>query len=299
MNQINHKAVLDPDTARIHCQHKICVPNNNQFRCRMHNEFEIFLFLRGDVNYIVEQNIYPLEPGDILIFNSTELHYPTFRSDAEYERIVLHFNPALAHQLSTSRTQLLHRFLSRPQGEGNLIRLPPHEALRCQELALRIQQENQHNDEGDDILAVLHLAELLVLLNRGANTDDQLGRLSAYVHQTLSYISATLPRPMSLSDVASALSVDRFYLDKLFRKEMGTTIYNYVLLRRLNLARLLLAQGYSVGDACTGAGFNDYSNFIRTFKKYTGITPARFARSTLRCSGAPFVKADPSGFIQD
>lgn len=284
MEHLNHEVIIGTYTSSVLCQHKKSIPNGD-LCYHMHSEFEVFFFLRGDVNYIVEQRIYPLEPGDILIFNSTELHYPTFRTDAEFERIVLHFNPALAQQLSTSRTQLLRRFLSRPHGEDNLIRLPPHEIARFQELAMQIQKESHSDAEGDDVLAIVHLAELLVLLDRGQKTDLQPDRLSPYVHQALCYISRTLPQPISLSDIASALSVDRFYLDKLFKKEMGTTIYNYVLLKRLNQARVLLAQGLSVGEACAGAGFNDYSNFIRTFKKYIGITPARFARST-QCSSS-------------
>ena len=64
------------------------------------------------------------------------------------------------------------------------------------------------------------------------------------------------------------------------KKETGTTVYHYVLLKRLNLARVLLAQGCRVDETCAGAGFNDYSNFIRTFKKHTGMTPAAFARAS-------------------
>ncbi len=284
MEALIREKTVNSFTRSVLCEHKTSLPRG-QFKYHIHSEFEIFSFLRGDVNYIVEQSVYQLEPGDILVFNSTELHYPTFRTDAEFERIVIHFNPVLAQQLSTPRTNLLYRFLSRPQGEKNLIRLPDHEQERFQELAAQLQQESQSNREGDDVLAVVHLAELLVLLDRGQQTAMEMGRLSSYVHDALTYINDMLPQPVSLVDVASALSVDRFYLDKIFKKEMGTSIYIYVLLKRLNLARVLLAQGVSVGEACAGAGFNDYSNFIRTFKKYTGTTPAAFARSAQFESG--------------
>ena len=52
----------------------------------------------------------------------------------------------------------------------------------------------------------------------------------------------------------------------------------WLLLKRLNLARVLLAQGCRVDETCAGAGFNDYSNFIRTFKKHTGMTPAALGK---------------------
>lgn len=273
-------------TATVLCEHKTSTPPGD-FRYHMHNEFEVFFFLRGDVNYIVEQQVYALAPGDILLFNSTEFHYPTFRTDAEFERVVLHFDPTVAQQFSTPRTPLLHRFLSRPQGEQNLVRLASRERRRFHALALQIERESQSAQAGDDVLACAHLCELLVLLARAPQTQPQAGRLSPYVRQALAYIDATLPQPISLTEIGRTLSVDRFYLDKTFKKETGTTVYHYVLLKRLNLARVLLAQGSRVDEACAGAGFNDYSNFIRTFKKHTGVTPAAFARANQSgCGGS-------------
>lgn len=266
-------------TATVLCEHKISTPPGN-FHYHMHNEFEIFFFLRGDVNYIVEQNVYALEPGDILLFNSTEFHYPTFRTNAEFERIVLHFDPAVAQQFSSRRTQLLRPFLSHPLGEKNLVQLPPRERESILRLTLQIERESQSREFGDDVLAAAHLAELLVLLNRVPQPHRQTQPLSPYVQQALAYIREHLPEPVSLAEVAGALSVDRFYLDKAFKKETGTTVYHYVLLKRLNRARVLLAQGCTVAEACADAGFNDYSNFIRTFKKYTGTTPGAFTRGT-------------------
>ena len=181
------------------------------------NEFEIFFFVQGDVSYIVEQQVYTLLPGDILLFNNTEFHYPTFRSNAEFERIVLHFDPTVAQQFSTPRTPLLHRFLSRPQGEQNLVRLAPCERERFRALALSIEQESQSGRTGDDVLAAAHLSELLVLLARAPQAQPQAGRLSPYVRQALSYINAALPQPISLAEVGRALSVDRFYLEKTFK----------------------------------------------------------------------------------
>lgn len=270
------KSVM-PGGSGITCEHLTGAPQEDS-RYHIHTEFEIFLFIRGDVHYIVEHSIYPLRPGDILVLNSTELHYPSFLSDAEYERISIHFNPALAQQLSTHRTQLLHRFLAHPHGRNNLVRLSLFDLKRFHALALQIEEETHSGRWGDDVLAQVHLAELLVLLENGQQEDVRSTSLSPYVQQVLDYIDSTLPGPISLADVAQALSVDRFHLNKVFKKEMGTTVYNYVLLKRLNLARGHLIQGCSVGEACSRAGFNDYTNFIRTFKKYTGVTPSAYAR---------------------
>lgn len=268
----------NPFTATVVCEHKISTPPGN-FQYHMHNEFEVCFFLGGDVNFIVERSVYALKPGDILLFNNTEFHHPTFRSRAEYVRMVLHFNPAFAQQFSTGRSRLLQRFLSRPQGEGNLLRLTPEEREPLFCLARKIEEESRSGRVGDDVLATAHLMELLVLLERSPRQgQQQSGALSPHVQRALDYITQRLPQPVSLAETARALCVDRFYLSKAFKRETGTTLYHYVLLKRLNLARVRLAQGSSVTEACVEAGFNDYSNFIRTFKKYTGTTPLGFSR---------------------
>ena len=277
MEPINFPGSICASKPPLICEHTVSSPEDYS-RYRIHSEFEIFLFLQGDVEYVVEQSVYPLVPGDILLLNSSELHYPVFLSDMPFERISIHFCAARIQQLSTPQTPLLHRFLLHPPGKGNLIRLNAADLSRFRTLALQISRECRSSHWGDDILAVTHLAEVLILMENGKNAEGTTEQLSENVEKALSYIDRTLPRPISLSDVAAELNLDRFCLNKLFKREMGTTVYNYILLKRLNWSRTLLLQGASVGDACTGSGFNDYTNFIRTFKKYTGVTPSAYAR---------------------
>ena len=104
-------------TATVLCEHKTSTPPGD-FRYHMHNEFEIFFFVQGDVSYIVEQQVYTLLPGDILLFNNTEFHYPTFRSNAEFERIVLHFDPTVAQQFSSTAHAAAASFPLPPAGRA-------------------------------------------------------------------------------------------------------------------------------------------------------------------------------------
>ncbi|MBQ3028199.1 MAG: AraC family transcriptional regulator, partial [Lachnospiraceae bacterium] len=41
-------------------------------------------------------------------------------------------------------------------------------------------------------------------------------------------------------------------------------------------AKALLQEGASVTEACYRSGFNDYANFIRSFKKVTGVSPGKY-----------------------
>ncbi len=264
-------------TSVVLCEHKINTPEE-AFEYHMHNEFEIFFFLQGEVNYIVENQIYDLQKGDVLLFNNTEFHQPTLRTKCVFDRYVVHFNPNVVQPLSTVKTHLLKPFLLRPQGMHNLIHLNETEQLTFIQMADKIERESQSEKEGEDVLSVLHLAELLIFLSRIETKTTNTGRLSQHVSQALQYIDKNLYEDISLKSISKALAIDYYYLDKIFKKEIGMTLYHFILLKRLNIARSLLLQGKSVHEACAQTGFKDYSNFIRIFKKYTGITPSAFAR---------------------
>ena len=71
-----------------------------------------------------------------------------------------------------------------------------------------------------------------------------------------------------------------FFSDKccyLFKKEMNTTIYDVILKERIYLAQeYILAGEYSLKEVGKMCGFCDYSHFLKSFKKVTGILPSEY-----------------------
>lgn len=94
----------------------------------------------------------------------------------------------------------------------------------------------------------------------------------------LQYIQDHLLEPITLDELAAHLFLNKYYMCHMFKKETGTTIFNYLLLCRLAKAKSLLMQGKNVTETCFGAGFKDYTNFITSFKKFTGYTPKKFQK---------------------
>ena len=78
---------------------------------------------------------------------------------------------------------------------------------------------------------------------------------------------------LTLEKLAAACYVSKYYLSHTFTKEVGVSIYRYILLRRLLLARQLLAAGEPAGTVCRSCGFTDYTSFYRAFRSEYGISP--------------------------
>ena len=96
---------------------------------------------------------------------------------------------------------------------------------------------------------------------------------------TMMYISENYKDKLSLEKLASMANCSVTYLSRIFKQYVGMTIYNYIIATRIGNAQIMLNEDVSVTEVCFACGFDDCSNFIRTFKKITGKTPLQFQKS--------------------
>lgn len=93
------------------------------------------------------------------------------------------------------------------------------------------------------------------------------------------YLDENLERPISLEDLCARFSVTKNQLYTLFHTYFKTTVTAYILLKRIERAKSLLATTeLPVSQISEQVGFADYNYFIRLFKKKTGYTPLKFRK---------------------
>ncbi len=95
------------------------------------------------------------------------------------------------------------------------------------------------------------------------------------------YITSHMQDTINLDDLEKATGKDRFKLSRDFRALFGTSPYRYLLMRRLEQARTMLAHGESPASAAAACSFTDQSHMNRHFKKTYGQTPGQWLK-TLR-----------------
>lgn len=246
----------------------------------VHNTYEIYFFLQGDVNYFVEQSSYKLQKGNLLIFNNQEIHKAVSLSDAPYERVVIHFDSQIIKPLCTEKTDLLKCFHNHQIGNNNIILLDETMTNHFLSTALQLINNLENDAYGSDVLPLTYLVQLLVMINHLFHNTKQTmtSILSPKILPILQYIDTHLAENLSLDSLSKVVSLDKYYLSHLFKQNTGSTIYQYILAKRIALSKQLLVQGKSVTQVCELSGFNDYSNFIRTFRKSCGTSPGNFTR---------------------
>ena len=73
--------------------------------------------------------------------------------------------------------------------------------------------------------------------------------------------------------------VSKYHMLHAFKEKTGTTVHQYLLLKRIGYAQLLMQRGMSAADAAVESGFEDYSVFFRAFKSRTGYSPKDYIDS--------------------
>lgn len=100
--------------------------------------------------------------------------------------------------------------------------------------------------------------------------DDMPG----YAFMAKEYIKLHYMEDLSVEQIAASLNIDRRYLLRLFKREFGITLINYIIRTRLDAAYDFLKKGFAVNKAAIMCGYTDVYNFSKMFKKTHGISPS-------------------------
>ena len=120
------------------------------------------------------------------------------------------------------------------------------------------------------------LQSLMYILRRHAMAKHKVRGPSPSVAKAIGRIDSAPEIPATLAELAALSNVSRFQLLRGFAREVGITPHAYVVQRRVQLVRELLAKGETPAGAAMRAGFADQSHMTRAFVRQLGITPSRY-----------------------
>lgn len=99
---------------------------------------------------------------------------------------------------------------------------------------------------------------------------------STHLTDVKTYIDEHFSALLSLDELSQRANVNKYTLIRQFTKAFGVTPFQYLQTLRVEKAKELLAENYSLISISTEVGFSDQSHFSRTFKNLSGITPKQY-----------------------
>lgn len=244
-----------------------------------HDFFEVYFFVKGEVRYQIEGRNYHLVPGDILLVNHKELHQVLIEDPEHYyERYVLWLNKDYLKALSSGKTDLTRCFLDRRK--KTLLRTNMENQQLIRGILDKLHYQEIYKGFGSDLLPKAHLTELMVELNRISFEEEDRHqpqvKKNQLIDSVISYINENLEEEINMDALAGTFFISKYHLSREFKKYTGTTLYRYVVQKRLIKAKGLILDGHPITSVYEKCGFGDYSNFFRAFKNEYGLTPKEF-----------------------
>lgn len=234
-----------------------------------HNSFEIYFNLSGNVSFIVNEKIYKISKGTLIITSPYEYHHCIFHDNREHEHYCMNFSLNSSSNLFKQFADETRTFVSLPTTA--IISMENHfKALL-----------NASPDSGLDSLC--HFFRILQIIknNRKNHSEiDNLDDLPDNLRKALKIINTEYLHQVTVSSLASELFMSVNTLERYFKQHLNISPKEYIMRKRLNYALYLLNDNYSISTAAAESGFSDTSNFIQNFKRAFGKTPRQYLRET-------------------
>lgn len=241
----------------------------------LHPHYEMMFCVQGSYEIITDKSVFRPSRGDVRTYRSGELHMGRVLSDCVYEGF--QFSIPKSAETAFRNAGLLECFINRPYGEQNAVSPRRKEEILAYLYELASEIENKGKDS--EIFASTLVVRILCLVNRAFEAKEFFSAvsLSSRLSEILNYINCHFTEISTLGEIAAANHISISRLGSLFRDGIGITPYRYLVLKKINHAKMLLSTGSNVTEACYESGFCDYSHFIAAFKKYVGVTPHKYA----------------------
>jgi AraC-like DNA-binding protein len=248
-----------------------------------HTFYELYYFHEGRCNYLIGDQIYQLEPGDLILMYGMTLHCPKIDPAIPYVRSIVHFDPAIVSP-----------FLELPHAVPVM---QPFERFKNYRLCLRGERKAEvesllvkmaeHQSQGDEVGAsrlILAFIDLLhFVYEQCLQPMREKREFPSEKEKTVQSVIDLLEiaygeDDLHMEQLQSELHLSKSYLAKIFKEVTGVTIFEYLYRKRINEAKIqfLLHPTLSVTEVCFRLGFKHLAHFSRLFKQHVGMSPEKY-----------------------
>ena len=244
-----------------------------EFSYHYHDFHKVVIFISGKAAYHIEGKAYQLKPWDILLVNRHAIHRPEIDPSVPYERVILWIQNDIPWQ------ELLKCFQKANDRSYNLVRLNSALQEKMKDILFELENSAKSDEYGREILTQSLFLQFMVYLNRIFLEKQYIFDKKSYTFDSqiasiLQYINHNLKEDLSVETLSARYYVSKYHLMRKFKQETGYTLHNYIVNKRLLMARTLISNGMPVTKAAQESGFAEYSTFSRAYRKQFKTNPS-------------------------
>ena len=251
---------------------------NYPSRMHYHEYYELVIFLEGDIHYICESEVYPVQYGDIILIPPRKLHMSMINSETtHYRRHVFYLYPDAFDALGCGA---LTDFLKKNQDRYLLTTLGQKERRELFSLLDKLDEALKDTENQlDRALALGYIIQIFYLFNKESFKEHEHKQyLPENILKIQHYLDEHFHEINTVAEVATHFFYSREYVSRLFKQYFNTTVADYIKMRRVAYSQTLIARGIPLSEVCFQAGFGNLTTFIRAFHSIAGMAPSQYRK---------------------
>lgn len=270
------------------CSEFVGVPHKHEF-------IEIVYVFSGSGIHETPTNAYPVSKGDIIIVNYDTVHaFYEQKSDEPFRCYDLMFTLDFFDYALVQANDFKELFSSfffytlfpEEKAIGPDIHLSGNPFHAFGNLFNKIYLEFIGREKGSIELIRVYTMELLIKILRELDRKKQnkvSDRQRSIVEKTIAFLRENYRMHLTLEEVGMHIFLNKDYLNRIFREEVGIPIHTYLQKLRVEEAcKLLLDTDMSTKEIAVTCGFGDVKSFYSQFKRLIQMTPGQYRTKSSR-----------------
>ena len=241
-----------------------------------HSAVEILLTLEGMVTYTIEDKIYQVRKGEILIVPPDTLHSLTMGEGSSRYLFLFESDAIMTMRDIKSMAMYFHKPFHLRDGSDAHVRI--------RELLLRAREAYEKRELMWNTMCYSCILRVYATLGQRylsgikPRSGDNMRNMDSEVsNAVMTYINNHYREELSLEDVAKFAGFSRYYFSRSFKRQTGYSFKDYLCQKRLQVAMdLLIRTNRSMRDVAIESGFGSVATFNRVFREKKGCTPTQY-----------------------
>ena len=236
-----------------------------------HNHTELFYIVGGRGQFLIEDQVFPVNVNNLVIINPNVLHTEDSLNAQPLEYIVLGIEGIeLANDENSN---------------GQFSILDHMESVEISGCLRNILREMEQKNTGYEDVCQAYMEILIIRLMRSTTlsvpSEPQISSGNRQCAAVRRYIDLHFKEPLTLEQLAEESHMNKYYLSHSFKREYGTSPINYMISRRIEESKYLLAEtDLSMTQIAQLLGFSSLSYFSQVFRRTQSVSPLEYRQST-------------------
>ncbi len=250
----------------------------------IHNhEYWQFVFVKeGFPEFFIDDQIYQAKINEMILIPPYHPHGILKYSDEN----IRHFGLYLTNEflrLAGARQIDFERILMDLTGCGQYcFTMSENDLDECRRLISELMLDDERQSSWkrfSDVSRIFPILRMSIDTMHNSEQEFPKTSLSPTINRVISYIDSSFTSRFSLKELSRMFGVSVSALSHEFKNYTGRSIYEYVLQKRILLAKQRIFEDVPLSEISLQCGFTDYSNFLRQFNLIVGTSPSKYRKS--------------------